>query len=944
MAAQTSYKQQCPSCEAMVLIKDPGLVGKKIECPKCKYKFVVEEPEGADDGPGTSRKGDSTATAKKPAKAGAGAKTGAGADRPRAKKKKGGKNMVVIGGILGVLAVVVLAGGAVMMFSGGGSNSTASNTKPSVPPGPVTPPNNAGPDATAAAPDATGAAPATPTGGAPTGAGNDAAATLGAAPASNVELTNLLPNDAETVLAMYVDRFRNSTLGTQTFESAAGFKPGTFAAKLGIDEGDMARFVRAENLQNRWAFNAIRTTQRVALDDWKDGSGTKHAGLKTALGLTKGPKSPIQGKEYWLLAPNDLLDGLGSILQSELESKEAKDKEKDKAKKYVAESGPLTLYLVDPTTVVIANLDPMEEFLKNGAKWDQRSRSAEPAGGNTPGGPTGTPSGTPSGSAVIVPHGFGAPAASDTAPFQGRGPRKGGGAGGGGDPANPDGSGPLYSASATYLTVDPALKAMLDRLEGAEPEVIAVMVQNLQADQHVVERVRDLTGLKGVEPNGLKTLGMALYALNAEKCKLAIGLECTQENIAREADKVFRKLIEDSVPVVSLFLGGLKIDFEGSTGAGSGGGGDDAGGGGLSGVGTPSGDSPPPRGGGPPPSGGNRGGPSGAPGDPNSEEPHSKLALTRRGRGLLFTADFNLTVRAYQRIFGVTESSVVRMKGLVDMANSQPHWFELAAAGVELRKSELGNFKAKDVIPPGTFRRNDGGATLTRTWAPNQRVSWMAGLLPYIGHQDYYDQLKRNKSWRDDENLKIGAILIPAFVDPTYPRASWRASVPSLGVRDLGATHFVGMAGVGIDAADYDPKDPSKLKKLGVFGYDRTTRVEDVKDGLANTIYVIQVPPTYPRPWIAGGGSTVQGVPETGSVKPFVRTHANGKRGTYALMADGSVRFISESISDDAFKALCTTQGGEEIDVNQVAPKVTPKGAELKTAGAAGPTGPTGGR
>ena len=65
MAAQTSYKQQCPSCEAMVLIKDSSLVGKKIECPKCKYKFVVEEPEGADDGPGASRKGDSTATAKK---------------------------------------------------------------------------------------------------------------------------------------------------------------------------------------------------------------------------------------------------------------------------------------------------------------------------------------------------------------------------------------------------------------------------------------------------------------------------------------------------------------------------------------------------------------------------------------------------------------------------------------------------------------------------------------------------------------------------------------------------------------------------------------------------------------------------------------------------------------------------------------------------------------
>ena len=45
MAANTSFKQQCPSCEEMVLIKDGKLVGKKVDCPKCKFRFVVEEPK-----------------------------------------------------------------------------------------------------------------------------------------------------------------------------------------------------------------------------------------------------------------------------------------------------------------------------------------------------------------------------------------------------------------------------------------------------------------------------------------------------------------------------------------------------------------------------------------------------------------------------------------------------------------------------------------------------------------------------------------------------------------------------------------------------------------------------------------------------------------------------------------------------------------------------------
>ena len=45
MAIKSSFKQQCPSCEAMVPIRDPKLIGRKIDCPKCKYRFVVEEPD-----------------------------------------------------------------------------------------------------------------------------------------------------------------------------------------------------------------------------------------------------------------------------------------------------------------------------------------------------------------------------------------------------------------------------------------------------------------------------------------------------------------------------------------------------------------------------------------------------------------------------------------------------------------------------------------------------------------------------------------------------------------------------------------------------------------------------------------------------------------------------------------------------------------------------------
>jgi hypothetical protein len=211
----------------------------------------------------------------------------------------------------------------------------------------------------------------------------------------------------------------------------------------------------------------------------------------------------------------------------------------------------------------------------------------------------------------------------------------------------------------------------------------------------------------------------------------------------------------------------------------------------------------------------------------------------------------------------------------------------------------------------------------------------MAGLLPFLGYQEIYDGIQLKESWRSEQNIKQGAVLIPQFLNPRYRRQDWRAHPPSVGVtRDLGATHFVGIAGVGIDAADYTLSDPGVAKKLGILGYDRRTAVKDITDGLANTAYMIQVPPTHQRPWIAGGGSTVTGIPETRSVQPFVSTQANGKRGTYVLMADGSVRFVKDDIGDDVFKAMCTYKGGEEIpDLNTAAPKVDLK-SSLKTADA----------
>jgi hypothetical protein len=267
----------------------------------------------------------------------------------------------------------------------------------------------------------------------------------------------------------------------------------------------------------------------------------------------------------------------------------------------------------------------------------------------------------------------------------------------------------------------------------------------------------------------------------------------------------------------------------------------------------------------------------------------------------------------------------VWIKGQVDMSTGKSHLHDLAAA-LKVYTAQKGQF------PRGTVDRPPGAERAGLPWPPNQRVSWMAELLPYLGGGEYTgltNQIKGDRSWREDENLLAAATLIPYFLAADYPAETWWVPYPGLTL-PVANTHFVGVSGIGPDAAEYAPTDPAVAKKLGVFGYDRVTRLTDIKDGPENTIAVIQVPADFKAPWLAGGGATVRGVPETDSVKPFVCATYQGKRGTFAIMADGRVRFIPEMIADKDFQALCTIAGGEKVDVDALAPVVPGQTSELK--------------
>ena len=124
---------------------------------------------------------------------------------------------------------------------------------------------------------------------------------------------------------------------------------------------------------------------------------------------------------------------------------------------------------------------------------------------------------------------------------------------------------------------------------------------------------------------------------------------------------------------------------------------------------------------------------------------------------------------------------------------------------------------------------------------------------------------------------------------------------------ELISTSYVGMAGLGEDAASQD----SLTRTAGLWGYKRQTHLRQITDGLEVTVSVIDTSRNN-GPWTAGGPSTLRGL--VADRKPYFG--ANGQfgghhsEGAIVLFASGHVKIFSPQTAPEAFVPLCTPAGG----------------------------------
>jgi prepilin-type processing-associated H-X9-DG protein len=225
----------------------------------------------------------------------------------------------------------------------------------------------------------------------------------------------------------------------------------------------------------------------------------------------------------------------------------------------------------------------------------------------------------------------------------------------------------------------------------------------------------------------------------------------------------------------------------------------------------------------------------------------------------------------------------------------------------QLGMASAGYLADHKTFPPGTVRN--------KQLQPDERLSWLVTLVPYYIDMEaslrrmsrentkYFpidSGIDRSKSWSDPANREATSSLIRALICPGHPAFEEDPSP--------GPTYYVGIAGLGADAASL----PADDIKCGLLGYDRVTTPNEITRGESYTMLACET--AYrPGPWAQGGFDTVRGVdptdfPFTGSGRPFGGIHPGVAN---LLMADGSVQVFRDDGLPKTFADMATFKVAE---------------------------------
>jgi prepilin-type processing-associated H-X9-DG protein len=162
-------------------------------------------------------------------------------------------------------------------------------------------------------------------------------------------------------------------------------------------------------------------------------------------------------------------------------------------------------------------------------------------------------------------------------------------------------------------------------------------------------------------------------------------------------------------------------------------------------------------------------------------------------------------------------------------------------------------------------------------------LSWRVHILPFLEEDQLYRQFHLDEPWDSPHNKELVARMPEVFRSPNSTAAP-------------GMSNYLGVSGT--NGVFIRPKPDDKMG----------TNLRQITDGTSHTMMTVEVPDASAVIWSKPGDfAPHKDEPKRGLV---------GLRpgGFNAGFADGSVRFIAESIDPQVLKAMFTKSAGEALE------------------------------
>ena len=183
-------------------------------------------------------------------------------------------------------------------------------------------------------------------------------------------------------------------------------------------------------------------------------------------------------------------------------------------------------------------------------------------------------------------------------------------------------------------------------------------------------------------------------------------------------------------------------------------------------------------------------------------------------------------------------------------------------------------------------------------------LSWRVHVLPFVDQNPLYQQFHLDEPWDSDHNKTLIEKIPPAYVSPNHEDLAKQ-----------GKTVYLVPTGKG-----------------AAFEGDEGRGIREFTDGTTNTILAVEARADAAVIWTKPDDLALD-------FKNLFKSLKSARVGGFhAMLADGSVRFISDAIDVSILKALFTRGGGEAINFGAI--DAVPGAIDAVPAGVAAPLAP----